>query len=74
VVASAYAARAVVAICIPNIPTEGPLLERGVRIPRERIADEGVGALVSVQGADGSRRRGAVTYVDDGGVEITYSD
>ena len=63
-------------IRIPIIPLDGPLPDRGVRLPAERATDLmlGLDAVVSVRGTDGAEQPGKGTYIGDEGMEITYTD
>jgi len=63
-------------IRIPIIPLNGPLPNRGVRLPANRASERTLtlDPIVSVQGTDGAQRGGTVTYIGERGVEITYTD
>jgi hypothetical protein len=58
------------------IPLNGPLPDRGVRLPADRANELmlTLDAIVSVRGTDGVQRGGKVTYIGERGVEIAYTD
>jgi hypothetical protein len=61
-------------IRIPIIPVDGPLPDKGIRLPSGVLPDASVGMIVSLLVDHKDQRAGQVTYVGDEGVEITYTD